>query len=53
MKKAVISIAVSVLLMLVVPYIIVTLVPPRDNANSTMPVSPTPAVSETGASVDV
>lgn len=53
MKKAVISIAVSVLLMLVVPYIIVTLVPPRDNANSTMPVSPTPTATETVGSVEI
>lgn len=42
MKKIIISLAVSVFLMLIVPYVIVALIPPGGNANSTMPVTPTP-----------
>ena len=41
MKKVIISILVSVLVMLVLPYIIVEFAKPKDNATSTKPVAPT------------
>ena len=47
MKKVIISILISVFVMLVVPYIIVEIAEPHDNAASTEPIAPTPTVSDT------
>ena len=40
MKKILISVLVSIIIMLVVPYIIVELVKPHNNADSTEPIEP-------------
>ncbi len=47
MKKIIISILVSVFIMLGLPYIIVELARPDENATSTEPVAPTEAVGKT------
>lgn len=47
MKKILISILISVFVMLVIPYIIVELSEPHNNATSTEPIAPTPTVSDT------
>ena len=43
-QKAVISILVSIFIMLIIPFIIVELARPKDNASSTEPIAPTQAV---------
>ena len=40
MKKILISVLVSIIIMLVVPYIIVELAKPQNNADSTEPIEP-------------
>ena len=40
MKKILISVLVSIIIMLVVPYIIVELAKPHNNADSTEPIEP-------------
>lgn len=47
MKKILISILISVFVMLAIPYIIVELAKPQNNATSTEPIAPTPTVSAT------
>ncbi len=47
MKKILISILVSVFIMLGIPYIIVELARPDENASSTEPIAPTEAVDKT------
>lgn len=47
MKKILISVLVSIFIMLVIPYIIVELARPTDNASSTEPVAPTETVEAT------
>lgn len=43
-KKAVISILISIFIMLIIPFIIVELARPQNNASSTEPVAPTQAI---------
>lgn len=47
MKKIIISVLVSIFIMLAIPYIIVELAKPQNNATSTEPIAPTPTVSAT------
>ncbi len=47
MKKILISILVSIFIMLIIPYIIVELAKPHNNASSTKPIAPTPTVGAT------
>ena len=48
MKKILISMAISVFIMLIIPLLIVSFVKPHNNAISTEPIAPTEAVDKTG-----
>lgn len=47
MKKIIISVLVSIFIMIVIPFIIVELFEPHNNATSTQPIAPTPTVDAT------
>ncbi|MBQ3123973.1 MAG: hypothetical protein IJC09_00940 [Clostridia bacterium] len=47
MKKILISVLVSIFIMLIIPYIIVEIAKPHNNASSTEPVAPTATVDAT------
>ena len=47
MKKIIISVLVSIFIMIVIPFIIVELSEPHNNATSTEPIAPTPTVDAT------
>ena len=47
MKKIIISVLVSIFIMIVIPFIIVELSEPHNNATSTQPIAPTPTVDAT------
>ena len=46
MKKVIIALVISVFIMFILPLLIVEIVKPQNNAVSTAPVTPVPAVSE-------
>ncbi len=46
MKKVIISLIAAIFIMIIIPLIVVELLPPRNNANSTEPI-PSPVVTDT------